>query len=135
MDEPTGLALRGLAATCMEDTDQSRPQAANSVANLLDFTVRRQRRVVRSTFSAALTGLVDSIEQMLLLQATLHQVFCGTDQSAQDLVDLLECGKLYPPVDICVDARAVFDAIAPPAAVNPVASLRKRGGAPAPSRA
>ena len=39
-------------------------------------------------------------------------VFCGTHQSAQDLVDLLENGQVYPPVDICVDAAAVFDPIA-----------------------
>ena len=25
---------------------------------------------------------------------------------------MLEHGKLYPPVDVCVDARAVFDALA-----------------------
>ena len=86
--------------------------SANKKGNLFDFTVRRQRRVVRSTFSAELNGLVDTIESMLLLQATLHQIYCGTDQTPQQLIDLLENGGLYPPVDLCVDARAVFDAIA-----------------------
>ena len=27
------------------------------------------------------------------------------------MFDLLERGKLYPPVDFCVDARSVYDAI------------------------
>ena len=53
------------------------PHSKSGKANLLDFVTRKQRRVVRSTFSAELNGLVDSIESMLLLQATLHQVYCG----------------------------------------------------------
>ena len=28
------------------------------------------------------------------------------------MIDLLESGKMYPPLDLCVDARAVYDAIA-----------------------
>ena len=27
------------------------------------------------------------------------------------MIDLLEAGKLYPPIDFCVDAKVVFDAI------------------------
>ena len=59
VDEPTGLALRGLAAIVMEDDLPGKPQAVSGRANLLDFTVRRQRRVVRSTFSAELNGLIE----------------------------------------------------------------------------
>ena len=73
LEEASGLAPRGLAATLCEDTGAyDEPHGKNKIANLVDFTVRRQRRVVRSTFSAELNGLVDSIEQMLLLQCTLH---------------------------------------------------------------
>lgn len=78
---------------------------------MLDFTVRRQRRVVRSTFSAELNGPVDSIEQVLLLQCTLHRIYCGTTRTPEHMIDLLEGGTLYPPIDFCVDAKAVFDAI------------------------
>ena len=54
-DEPTGLALRGLAATLQEDAkDNDQPHSFGGLANLADFTVRRQRRVVRSTFRAEL---------------------------------------------------------------------------------
>ena len=67
-EEPTGLALRGLAATSQEDSlkvDQS--HNTSGLANLVDFTIRRQRRVVRSTFSAELNGLVNNVEQFWLL--------------------------------------------------------------------
>ena len=65
LEEATGLALRGLAAVLTQDDilGEQKPQGKNGVANLIDFTVRRQRRVVRSTFSAELNGLVDSIEK------------------------------------------------------------------------
>ena len=78
VDEPTGLALRGPACILQEDSSRTKPMSDNKKANLLDFTVRRRKRVVRSTFSAELNGLVDSIEQLLLLQAILHQTYSGT---------------------------------------------------------
>ena len=112
-EKATGLALRGLAATLCEDRgDGKQLHDDNKKADLVDFIVRRQRRVVRSTFSAELNGLVDSIEQMLLLQCTLHQIYCNTTQSPERMMDLLERGEMYQPLDICVDARAVYDAIA-----------------------
>ena len=86
-EESTGLALRGLVACLMEDTDNSKPCSASGVANLVDFTIRRQRRLVRSTFSAELNGLVDSIEQMMLLHVALHQFYCGTGQKPEEMVD------------------------------------------------
>ena len=90
-EDATGLALRGLAATLCEDQGAGeQPHSDNLKANLVDFNVRRQRRVVRSTFSAELNGFVDSIEQMLLLQCTLHQICCGTAQSPERMIDLLE---------------------------------------------
>ena len=94
-DEPTGLALRGLAATLQEDAkDNDQPHSAGGLANFVDFTVRRQRRVLRSTFSAELNGLVDSVEQLLLLQLTLHHIYCGTHQSPEEMIDLFEHGGL-----------------------------------------
>ena len=66
-EEPTGLALRGLAAVLQEDRGIELRHGNNEFANMVDFIARRQRRVVRSTFSAELNGLVDSVEQMLLL--------------------------------------------------------------------
>ena len=65
-----------------------------------------------SIFSAELNGLVYGVEPLLLLQITLHQIYCGTPQSPEVMTDLLEDGGLHPKLDIAVDARAVFDAVA-----------------------
>lgn len=89
------------------------------MANLVDFTVRRQRRVVRSAFSAKLNGLVDSIEQMLFLQCSLHQIYHGIAQSPEIMIDMLEIGNLYPALELCVDARAVYDAVGASDACGP----------------
>ena len=118
-EESTGLALRGLVAVLQEDICTDKPHSMNGIANLIDFTVRRQRRVVRSTFSAELNGLVDSIEQMILLQTTLHQIYCGTNVAPEDMIRSMEGGVLYPPLDFAVDAKAVFDAIAATDACDP----------------
>ena len=45
------------------------------------------------------------------MQCALHQIYCGTSQTSEHVIDLLEGGKLYPPVDFCVGARAVYDAV------------------------
>ena len=98
-DEPTGFALRGLAATLQEDADANvLPMSANGKVNPIDDTARRQRRVVMCTFGAESNGLVESVEQMLLLQVALHQIYCGTQQSPEDMIDLLENGGGYTPI-------------------------------------
>ena len=94
-------------------------------ANLVGFTVRRHRGVVRSTFSAELNGLVDPIEQLLLLQVSLRQVYCGIAQSPEIIVDLSEIDKLYPPLDLGVDPRAVYDAIVASDVCEPAGSSFK----------
>ena len=43
---------------------------------------------------------------------TLHQVYCGTDEPAEELLIRLEQGSLYPPIDAVLDARSVTDAVA-----------------------
>ena len=75
-EETRVLALRGFAAVLWQDRGDSvaKPHGANEKADLVDFTVRRQRRVVRSTFSAEVNGRVDSIEQLLLLQCALLSI-------------------------------------------------------------
>ena len=82
--EPTGLALRGAAAALIEHDCPSKPVSSIGKAKLVNFIVRRKRRAARSTFSAELDELVDSIEQMMLLQVILHQIYCGTGHSPSD---------------------------------------------------
>ena len=85
--------------------------APTGESQLLDFVVRRLRRVVRSTFAAELNALVDALETMLLLQLMFHQILCGTSETSTQLVERLENGTLHPPIELCVDAQSVFDAI------------------------
>ena len=99
-EEPTGLALRGLAATLQEDGCSSGPMGTSGGANLVDFTVRSQRRIVRYMFIAELYGLVDSVERRMSPQVTLHQAHCGTARSPEVMVDLLEFSRSYPPLDL-----------------------------------
>ncbi len=67
--------------------------------------------MVRSTFAAELNALIDTIESLILLQLILHQVYCGTDQTSEELLIKMESGALYPPIDLFVDAKSVTDAI------------------------
>ena len=41
----------------------------------------------------------------------MHQVFCGTDQFAEELMHALESTGLYPPIEFVIDAQSVFDAL------------------------
>ena len=74
--------------------------------------VRRLRRVVRSTFAAEINALLDAIESLIILQLAMHQIQNGTAESAEQLMEKLEMGGLSPPIEACIDARSVFDAIA-----------------------
>ena len=47
----------------------------------------------------------------MLLQVLLHQVFCGTDETAAEVCLRIEAGALYPPLDVAVDAMSVYEAI------------------------
>ena len=80
-EEPTGLVLRGLAAILQEDDHKDELMSASGNADLVEFTVRRHRRVAPSIFIAELYGLADSIEQLMSSQVALHQIYRGTAQS------------------------------------------------------
>ena len=56
---------------------------------------------------------------MILFQTTLHQIYCGTNLNPEDMIRCLETGTVYPPFDLAVDARAVFDAISATDACDP----------------
>lgn len=109
-EEPTGLALRGPAGVLQEDDCKDQPQGDNGKADFVDVIVRRQRRIARSIVSAELDGLVDRVEQMMVSQVALHHIYCGTNQAPEDMEDLLETGRLYPPLGLSIDARAVCGA-------------------------
>ena len=121
-EEPTGLARRGLAATCVRiGVVMGLMEVVARLASLI-LQLGGQRRVVRLLFSAEFNGLVDSIEQMLLLQCALHRTYCGTTLTPDRMFDLFERGLVYPPLDVCAAARAVYDAIRASDACEPAGS-------------
>ena len=114
------MVLRGRVAISHEGSlKNDQPHGTSGLDKLVDFTVRRRRRVVRSTFGAELNGLVDSVEQVLLLQVALHEIHCGTHQTPEEMIDLFERGGLHPHLDFAVDVRAVYDVVAAAEACDP----------------
>lgn len=77
---------------------------------MLDFFARRQHRVARSTFAAELHALADALEIGKLINFALAEVMLGPI-SATALTRLEEQGQWPLPLEACVDARSVFDAL------------------------
>ena len=125
-EEPTGLALRWLAATlCEDEGDGARPHGSGDKANVVDFTVRRQRRVVRSTFSAELNGMVDSAEREVIFTVYIALDILWYSAGSGKNDRQLEGRLSYPPLDLCVDARAVYDSVAATDVCEPAGSSLK----------
>ena len=109
-EESSALAVRGLAVALATE-NEFMPASIDSAATLLDFLVRRLRRVVRSTFAAELNALIDAVESMIMVQLAMYQIENGTEDTAEELMHRLEAGQLTPPIEMCIDAKAVFDAV------------------------
>ena len=63
---------------------------------------------------------------MLLLQNALHQIYIvGQHKAPEYMIGLLEMVLLYPFIDICVDARAVCDAVSAADVCEPAGSSPK----------
>ena len=110
VEESSGLALRG-CCILLAETGEDELTVGEGLCHMIEFICGRQRRVVRSTYSAELNGLIDSIEKAILVQILFHQIWCACDQSVADMATLQEEGKLQPPIKGVVDAKAVFDSI------------------------
>ena len=110
VEESSGLALRG-CCILLAETAEDELTVGEGLCHMIEFICGRQRRVVRSTYSAELNGLIDSIEKAILVQILFHQIWCACDQSVADMATLQEEGKLQPPIKGVVDAKAVFDSI------------------------
>ena len=109
----SGLALRG-CVILLTSCSQTSPAGNGGECTVLEYICRRQRRVVRSTFSGELNGLIDSVELLLVIQMCLHQIWNpgGSNEKAIDMARQLELGTLVPKAEAVVDARSVFDCLA-----------------------
>ena len=92
-EDSSGLCIRGLAVLLTTDDSESAASPDGNV-NLVEFLVRRLKRVVRSTYSAELNALLDSVENILLLQLALHQILHGTAEGTETMLLRLALLKL-----------------------------------------
>ena len=103
--EPDCLALRAAILAIVTDGHK-----LGGPLHVLDFYSRKQTLVSRSTFSAELLGLADAASSGLHLQSLLEEVFFGA-RSADALVQAQTAGTMQVPLDVAVDAMAVWQAV------------------------
>ena len=106
-DNTTGLALRGFIVILVI-YDETTPGGKSLV---LDYGTKKHKRVNRSTFAAELNAAVDTLDIATLVQFTLEEVFDHLVTDAQVMQVRYAGATLQFPVEVCIDAKAVFDAI------------------------
>ena len=80
--------------------------------SVLDFYARKQTHVVRSTFAAELMAMIDAVQVGTLINLVLTELYSETTIAVTDLAKMQETGKLLLPLEVCVDAKSVYDALA-----------------------
>ena len=128
-EESSGLALRGLAVLSMNDKSGGKQHSSTDNASigvpraddahLVEFIVRRTRRVVIPKCAAELNALLDVVETLILISSMHYEVLYGTQEDAISLMIILEDGKMLPPIDVEIDARSVHGAISAHDTANP----------------
>ena len=93
--------------------------------NLLEWFVRRRYRRIRPTFTAEPSTLTNSTGTHNLLQSALHQVYCGTQERADELHQKRETGSLYPPIDLLVITHSVSGTVTAPDVFIPQETFSK----------
>ena len=109
-EDGSGLALKGCCILLRPSEDGA--LSSSGVSHLIEYQCRRQRRVVRSTFSAELNSLLDGLESAMTIQIIFHELEFGCSTMPGSLARMQEEGQLVPPLIAATDARAVFDAVA-----------------------
>ena len=109
----------------LADTVPGQIASSTGLCHLIEYQCRRQKRLVRSTFSAELNGLIDTVETLMLIQIMFYEFKYGSCRSATELSKMQEDGLLEPAIQIATDARAVFDAIAATDSCEPAESSLK----------
>ena len=98
-EQSSGLALRGCAIILTTESARSLASPDGN-CSMLEYVCRRHRRVVRSTYSGELNGLIDTSELLLVIQMCLHQIWHGTEDSAMQMAHKMETGRLEPPAEV-----------------------------------
>ena len=79
---------------------------------MLDFYARKQTHVVRSTFAVELTAMIDAMQVGSLINLVLPESYAETGVTITNLAKAQETGKLLLPLEVCVDTKSVYDALA-----------------------
>ena len=104
-----GLAMRGAVV----GITPWQIETCAGLIHILEFWARKQRRVTRSTFSAELNSLIDSVEFAKLLAMILAEII-SPQPDALAVRRLEEAGKLPCNIIAVIDAQSVFDSLASP---------------------
>jgi hypothetical protein len=106
-DNTTGLALRGfvilLTAIC--------PDHPGGDSIILDYGTKKHKRVNRSTFAAELNAAVDTLDVAIMVQYVLEEVFCPMHSPPEIMQKVYEEARMRFPLELIIDAKAVFDSI------------------------
>lgn len=108
--EYEGLAMRGCIVVAMSRV--ALEVGKKFECTVLDFYARKQTHVVRSTFAAELMAMIDAVQCGSLINLVLTELFSETTYAATDLAKMQESGKLLLPLEVYVDAKSVYDALA-----------------------
>ena len=77
---------------------------------LLDYESAKLRAVTQSTYGAELRGAADSTGKAFLIAGALHEIITGP-KTAEQLVSLTERAELSIPLEVAIDAMAVFSGV------------------------
>jgi hypothetical protein len=106
-EDRTGLAMKGsIVALCEQHL--SHP---GGLLQIIDFSSRRQRRIVRSTFGAELNSLIDCYETAKLLAITMSELLDAT-ATIPRLREMEESGGFKLPIECVVDCKSIMDSLA-----------------------
>ena len=104
-EEKDGLAMRG----CLVCLTEHHSESPGGRLHVLEHYSRKQKRVCRSTFSAEINALVDSLEsgKTIMFLVTEMRLGCATPTELQQREEL---GRWPIPLECCIDAKSVFAA-------------------------
>ena len=57
-------------------------------------------------------AMIDAVQCGTLINLVLTELFSESTFAAADLAQMQESGKLLLPLEVCVDAKSVYDALA-----------------------
>jgi hypothetical protein len=105
-EDISGLAMKGAIVALCEDHDAH----PGGRLQIMEYSSRRQRRIVRSTFGAELNSLGDSLEFGKLLAYTMAELHCPSlDLNGLRLLDLN--GNFPVKVHAAIDCKSIYDSL------------------------